>query len=257
MVQISAVIITYNEEDNIRRCIASAQNVADQVLVVDSYSEDKTPDICREMAVDFVQHPFEGYMDQKNYAMEKAQFDHILGLDADEILSEELMNAILEAKSNWAFDGYAFNRLTNYCGQWIWHCGWYPDRKTRLWDRRKGRWSGGNIHEGIQMKEAAKTKTLNGNLLHYSFPSIASHVETTNKYSDIVAHELCKKGVKPNIFIHLFLNPVFTFFKKYFLKKGLLDGYYGMVICIISSYHNFLKYAKARALISKKAKASF
>lgn len=248
MAPISAVIITFNEEANIRRCLESVQEVADQVLVVDSYSTDQTPDICRDMGVDFIRNPFEGHIEQKNFAMEQARFNYVLSLDADEALSKQLKSSILGVKDNLAYEGYYFNRLTNYCGQWIWHCGWYPDRKLRLWNRQQGRWGGVNPHDKIQMEKGAITSFLKGNLLHYSFLSIFSHAATANKFSDIVARELYKKGKRPNILIHLLLNPAFTFFKKYCLIGGWLDGYYGFVVCVISCYYNFLKYAKTRAL---------
>jgi len=249
---VSAVIITYNEEADIRRCLESVRPVADQILVVDSYSTDDTPAICRDVGVDFIQNPFEGHIEQKNFAMEQALFDHILSLDADEALSDELRDAILAVKNDLELDGYTFNRLTNYCGQWIWHCGWYPDRKLRLWNRNKGRWGGVNPHDKVGMDKGTATKHLNGNLLHYSFPTLASHAETSNQFSDIVARALYKKGKKPDILVHLLLNPVFTFFKKYVLKRGFMDGYYGLVICVISSYYNFLKYAKTKSLYFKR-----
>ncbi len=243
---LSAVIITYNEEANIARCLEPLREVADQILVVDSYSTDGTVEIAEAQGAELIQHSFDGHIQQKNRAMEQARYDLVLSLDADEVLTEEAVHSIREVKENPFADAYSFPRLTNYCGQWIRHCGWYPDRKVRLWDRKKGRWGGMNPHDRVVMDQDASIGALKGELLHYSFPSIRSHVETSNKFSDIVADELYRKGKKPHLFYHLLLNPSFTFFKKYILQGGIRDGYYGFLICTISAYYNFLKYAKGR-----------
>ncbi len=246
MSSISAVIITYNEEANIGRCLAPLRDLVEQILVVDSGSTDRTVSIAQEAGAEVIEHPFESHIQQKNHAMEQARFDMVLSLDADEVLSEEAAKALLKVKEGVEKDGYTFPRLTNYCGKWIRHCGWYPDRKLRLWDRRKGKWGGMNPHDRVIMEKGSKIGDLNGDLLHYSFPSISSHVETANKFSGIVAEELLDRGKRPNLLVHLIANPSFTFFKKYFLQGGFRDGYYGFVICVISSYYNFLKYAKGR-----------
>ena len=142
--QISAVIISHNEERNIRRCLESVQSVADEIVVVDSLSEDKTEEICNEFNVKFVKQQWLGYSEQKNLANNLATNDWILSIDADEELSEELKKSILELKNNNISDDNVFsmNRLTNYCGHWIRHCGWYPDRKIRIWNRNVGMWKG-------------------------------------------------------------------------------------------------------------------
>ena len=138
MVSLSAVIITYNEEKNIERCLLSLKGVVDEIVVVDSFSQDRTEAICAQYGVKFIQHAFEGHIQQKNWAITQASSPYVLSLDADEALSDELRQSILEAKNNWTAQGYFFNRLNNYCGQWIRHSGWYPDRKLRLWDARLG-----------------------------------------------------------------------------------------------------------------------
>src|SRR6187551_311049 len=133
-IQLSVVIITFNEERNIARCLDSVREIADDVVVVDSFSTDKTEAICREKGARFVQHKFEGHIEQKNYAVTQAKFPYILSLDADEAPDEKLIASIKKVKADWIADGYSMNRLTNYCGKWIHHCGWYPDVKLRLWD---------------------------------------------------------------------------------------------------------------------------
>ena len=137
-VQISAVIITFNEEKNIERCLQSLQGIVDEIVVVDSFSKDQTKSICEKYNVKFVEHAFEGHIEQKNYAITQASYPYVLSLDADEALDETLKSSILKVKKNWTHDGYSMNRLTNYCGSWIKHCGWYQDTKLRLWDARKG-----------------------------------------------------------------------------------------------------------------------
>ncbi|MEK6565704.1 MAG: glycosyltransferase family 2 protein, partial [Bacteroidota bacterium] len=134
MTRLSVVIITHNEEQNIARCLESIRGVADEIVVVDSFSTDKTRAICQKHGARFIRHKFEGHIEQKNFAMRQAKSPYILSLDADEALSPELRQSILDVKNNWASDGYRINRLTNYCGAWIRHCGWYPDTKLRLLD---------------------------------------------------------------------------------------------------------------------------
>ncbi|MFI5135444.1 MAG: glycosyltransferase family 2 protein, partial [Chitinophagales bacterium] len=146
---ISAVIITFNEEKKIARCIDSLNGVADELVVVDSFSTDATVEICKAKSVRFIQHAFEGYIQQKNFAVTQATNDFILSLDADECLSEELRLSILAVKNDLKFDGYIMNRRTNFCGQWIHHSGWYPDRKLRLWNRNKGAWGGTDPHDKV------------------------------------------------------------------------------------------------------------
>ncbi len=246
--KISAVIITYNEEANIERCLDSLEGTADEVLVVDSFSSDRTADICKSKGVDFIQHPFDGHIEQKNYALSCASNDYVLSLDADEALSQKLSQSIQAAKQNWTEDGYSVNRLTNYCGKWIRHCGWYPDTKIRLWDRSKGHWGGVNPHDHVVMDEPIRIRHLSGNLLHYSYPTIRDHISQINSFSDIAARAAFEKGRQSNLALDICLNPTLTFFKKYFLKLGLLDGYEGFVISISTAYGKFLKYIKLREL---------
>ena len=132
MIKLSAVIITYNEEEHLDKCLRSLLDVADEIIVVDSYSTDKTKEICERHHVTFIEQEFLGYKEQKNFAMSKASYDYILSLDGDEALSNQLKQSVLKTKANWIYDGYYSNRLNNYCGQWIKHSDWYPDKKLRL-----------------------------------------------------------------------------------------------------------------------------
>ena len=247
-VKISAVIITYNEEKNIGRCLDSVREVADEIVVVDSYSTDKTKEICSSMKVKFLQHHFEGHIEQKNYAVSCAGYGHVLSLDADEALSEKLKQSILATKQNWQFNGYSFNRLTNYCGKWIRHSGWHPDSKLRLWDRSRGRWGGINPHDRVMMDEQSRISHISGDLHHYSYHTIKDHVDQINRFSEIAAQATYAQGRKANLLLDIVLNPLLTFFKKYFLKLGVLDGYQGFMIAIHTSYGRFLKYIKLKEL---------
>lgn len=247
MPEISVVIITLNEEKNIERCINSVQDLADEIVVVDSLSTDRTEDVCNRYNVRFIKHAFEGYIEQKNWALEQAKYPYVLSLDADEAISETLKESILSIKGNTEYDGYQFNRLTNYCGQWIRHSGWYPDRKLRLVDRRLARWTGINPHDRLEMKPGSRIKHLKGDLLHYSYYSISQHAAQANNFSDITAMMLHKKGRRSTIF-NILVNPLVKFVRDYFINMGFLDGYYGYVICKISAHATFLKYVKLRQL---------
>ena len=247
MPEISVVVITYNEEKNIERCLSSVQKIADEIVVVDSFSTDNTEQICQKFNVKFIKHAFDGHIEQKNYAISQAKYSHILSVDADEALSPELEESILKIKNNWIVDGYYFNRLTNFCGRWIHHCGWYPDQKLRLWNSRKGKWGGENPHDKFIMEENAQTDFLKGNLLHYSFYTIYQHIETINNFSDIAANVRFKKGEKSNMVL-TFFSPIWKFFKTYFILGGILDGFYGFVISVNSAHSTFLKHVKLRAM---------
>ncbi len=241
MIKLSVVIITLNEEKNIGRCLESVKEIADEIVVVDSFSTDKTKEICEGFGVRFFEQKFLGYRDQKNFAHELAQFDYVLSLDADEVLSPELFESVKKVKENFVHDGYSFNRLTNYNGQWIRHCGWYPDSKVRLVKKNKAKWGGRNIHEGLDV--TGSVGHLDGDLLHYSFNSISSHVIQTNKYSTMEARVLFESGKRATL-SKLVTRPPIQFFKDYILKRGLLDGRYGFVICFLNSIYVLLKYAK-------------
>lgn len=246
-VSISAVIITFNEEKNIERCLLSIQSLVDEIVVVDSFSKDKTAEICSKYGVRWIQHPFEGHIEQKNWALDQAAHDIILSLDADEALDETLRQSIARAKVNWDRDGYSMNRKANYCGRWIRHSGWYPDVKLRLFDRRKARWGGVNPHDKIEMRAGATTAHLSGDILHYSYYSVTEHVERARKYAKIAAEALYKEGKKSEWWRTAF-SPVFKFIRNYLFKLGFLDGAAGYTICRISAMETYWKYENLRAL---------
>ena len=243
MAKLSAVIITKNEEKNIRRCLESVIEVADEIIVIDSQSTDNTIGICREFRVEIFQLEWKGYAHAKNYGIGKTKNDYILSIDADEVLSESLIHSIQKVKEQLT-GAYEFNRLSNYCGQWIHHCGWYPDRKIRIFPKNKAQWSGDSVHERLEFSKPVKMTNLHGDLFHYSFASLSDHIQRVDKYSQLAAEELIQKG-KGLFFFRMIALPVFKFLKSYFLQKGFLDGFLGFCICTISGFDVFIRYAKA------------
>jgi glycosyltransferase involved in cell wall biosynthesis len=248
MSPLSVVIITFNEERNIGRCLDSVSGIADEIVVVDSFSKDRTREICLAKGARFIEHAFEGHIQQKNFALTQAAHPYVLSLDADEALDERLKAAIHQAKQNFLYDGYAMNRLTNYCGQWIRHSGWYPDTKLRLWNKSKGKWAGINPHDKFEMTDAnATVAKLEGDILHYSYYSVEEHHRQSEYFSTIAAKayfELKKKAP----WYRLVLNPFSKFLHHYIIHLGFLDGRAGFTIAKISAHSTYLKYHKLRKL---------
>ena len=254
MLKLSVVIITYNEERNIQRCLDSVSEVADEVVVLDSFSTDRTPAICKAAGVKFHQHAFDGHIEQKNRAITYASNDHVLSLDADEALDETLTQSIIAVKSHFTRQGYYANRLTNYCGHWVRHCGWYPDRKLRLFDRRKGRWTGINPHDKYELYDGdGQAGYLKGNVLHYSYYSVDDHYRQVEYFTNIASKAFHEKKMAAPMY-KLVVNPVAKFIDHYLLKLGFLDGMAGFRISRISAYATWLKYKKLRALYQQAAK---
>jgi glycosyltransferase involved in cell wall biosynthesis len=251
LIQISVVIITFNEERNIARCLDSVAEIADEIVVVDSFSKDRTKEVCSNYpSVRFLENPFKGHIEQKNFALDQAKFDIVLSLDADEALSENLKKSIWEVKRNMQFDAYEFNRLSNYCGDWIRHGSWYPDVKLRLFNRHKVRWQGINPHDKAELIVPGKVKHLKGDLLHYTYYTVDEHTRKLDYFSTLAAEAYFKKGKKAGIF-QLLVNPSFAFFRDYILRRGFLDGYSGWLIARLTAFYTLQKYAKLRFLYAQ------
>lgn len=246
-VKISASIITLNEERNIEKCLKSLVGVVDEIVVVDSFSSDKTEEICKKFDARFIKNEFKGHIQQKNYAVSCCTYDYVLAIDADEQLSENLRNSIQEVKQNWDADAYVFNRLTYFCGKPIYFGDWFPDPSLRLWDRRQGRWGGHNPHDKFELNPRSTYRYIDGILNHYSYLNLESHLNQINKFSTISALSKFQCGKRSNIFKIVFY-PQWRFFRDYFLMLGILDGYYGFVVCTNIAYEVFLKYVKLRHL---------
>lgn len=248
MNKISAIIITLNEERNIGRCLQSLQGVADEVVVVDSGSTDNTEALCRQAAARFVHHDWEGYSEQKNYANSLATGDWILSLDADEALSPRLRESLLALKQgNPAPDSaYCFNRLTNWCGHWIHHCGWYPDRCVRLWRKDAARWDG-LVHEQLTFRSPVSTLHLKGDLYHYSYYTVEEHALRNVKYAMLAAEKAHAAGHRASSATILF-KTAWAFFRGYVLRGGFLDGAAGFTVCKVVAFYTLLKYTRLKEL---------
>ena len=244
---ISAIIITFNEALSIERCLSSIVGIADEIIVVDSFSADSTEDLCRKYNARFVKHEFTGFMDQKNYSLTLASYKYILSLDADEALSPELHASLAEVKNNLVSDGYLFNRLGNFCGQWIRHSAWYPDRQLRLFNKEMGKWGTKNVHETFRMVAGSKITRLKGDLLHWSSDSVDDFSDKIRSYSDIASKEFFKKGKKATVFTPS-IHYIWRLFLTYFLHLGFLDGRNGWIVCSLGAKSSYLKYSWLRKL---------
>ncbi len=243
--KISATIIALNEERNIARVIESVR-CCDEIVVVDSGSVDRTVEIAGKLGARVVESAWPGYAAQKNLAAERASYDWILSLDADESLSEALEGEIWRIKKNGPrHDAYTMPRLAQYLGRWILHSGWYPDRKVRLYDRRKARWVGDYVHESVRVEGAVGH--LESNLLHFTCNSLSEHLRTMDRYTTLAAEQMAANGDRQG-WLQLLADPPWTFFRTFVWKLGFLDGVEGLAIAYMAALYNFLKYAKARNL---------
>ena len=244
MNRISAVIITLNEERNIQRCLDSIMPIVDEVVVVDSYSTDATQELCSAYPVRFVTHPWEGYAATKNFGNRLASNDMIFSIDADESVSPELAQSILRLKERPIEKKvFSMNRRMNYCGRWIRHCGWYPDTKVRLFDRREVCWAGLKVHETLSMPSNIRVEHLEGDLLHYSFYTPEEHRRQMEKFALLSAEEAVEKGKNSNRF-SASIHTAWKFLRDYLFKAGFLEGADGLTICKTNAYGVWYKYKK-------------
>lgn len=239
-IRLSAAVITKDEEDKIGDCLDSL-SFTDEIVVVDSGSTDRTVEIARAKGAKVVHNDWEGHIQQKNFAIVQTRGEWVLSVDADERVSARLRAEILKKLENPDADGYAVPRLVYYINRWIRHCGWYPARKTRLFRRDKGRWTGENPHDRLDVD--GKVKNLDGDLYHLSFDNISDHLRTIDRFTEIAARERVAKGARAGLFA-IALRPPATFIKMYFLKLGFLDGVPGLIVSALSAYHVFCKYMR-------------
>ncbi|HUZ61634.1 MAG TPA: glycosyltransferase family 2 protein [Hanamia sp.] len=247
MKPISAVIITLNEEDNIGPCIDSLWQVADEIIVLDSFSSDNTVSIAKEKGAIVKQELFAGYIEQKNHALKLAKYDYVLSLDADEALSSKLILSILEAKKDFKFKAYYMNRYNHYCGRFINHGLWYPDQKVRLFDKRIAKWGGMNPHDKIELAKNEMPCFLKGDILHYTFNTIREHQERNERMSTIAAQSIFESDKKKH-WSKIILSPAWSFINGYFFRLGFLDGHRGFILAIQTANLSFLKYQKLQSL---------
>lgn len=241
--KISATIITCDEERNVARAIESLR-CCDEIVVVDSGSLDRTAEIAANLGARVIESPWPGYAQQKNLAAERSQHDWILSIDADEALSEALEGEIWQIKKNGPrFDAYTMPRLAQYLGRWILHSGWYPDRKVRLYDRRKARWVGDYVHESVHVD--GSVGHLESDLLHFTCSSLSEHLKTLDRYTTLAAEQIVDQRSTVG-WRQLVLDPAWTFWRTYILQAGFRDGLEGLTIAQMAAFYNFVKYAKAR-----------
>jgi glycosyltransferase involved in cell wall biosynthesis len=254
MLRLSVIIITHNEEKNIGRCLDSVAKVADEILVVDDYSTDGTAEIVKSRGAGLLLRRFEGYGAQKNAGAEKAGGDYWLFLDADEYLSPELESDIArEKESGFGADAYIMERLNLFCGQWIRHGSWYPDRKLRLVRRGQGSWNDRLVHESIDLVAGTRKSEFRGRLFHNAYRSVGELVRKNDRYSDLAARSMMAQGKKGRL-ADLIFRPAWTFIHGYLLKGGFLDGVNGWIIAVNVSHWTFLKYAKLMAFSRREKK---
>lgn len=238
---ISVSIICFNEEKKIRRCLESV-TWADEIVVLDSFSTDKTLDICRDYTGKIHQYVFDGHIQQKNRAVDLCSNDWVFCIDADEVVTEKLRDSILEIDTDRTeFYGFAVPRKVFYLGKWINYGGWYPDYKIRFFNKKFGRWGGVNPHDTVIVN--GNTARLKGDLHHYSYENISAHLNQVNKFTDIMACEYDSLG-KSHGLVNLTIRPFIKFIKMYFLKLGFLDGRRGFIIAITASFYVFMKFVK-------------
>jgi glycosyltransferase involved in cell wall biosynthesis len=242
MIKLSVVIITYNEERNIGRCLDSVKQVADEIVVIDSFSKDQTKKICIEKGARFIEHAFEGHIQQKNFALLQTQNDFILSLDADEYLSAELTKSILDAKRLWPVEAYTMNRLSSYGGRWMKLSAWYPDKKLRLWDKRIGYWGGDNPHDKVVIDKKVNVLHLKGDLMHRAYDNATEFLSKVQSYSDIFARE--KRFIIACSPFKVLYKTAYTFFFNFFIKLGIFGGYEGAMISLSNTNYTFYKYSK-------------
>lgn len=239
--KLTSTVITFNEERNIARCIDALMSISDEIIVLDSFSTDRTVEICRAKNVRIEQREWKGYSNAKNYLNQLSSNEYIFSVDADEAPDERLQKQVLEKKLKGLNGVYAVNRRTNYCGKWIKYSGWYPDIKTRIFPKTISRWEGEFVHEELVIENNPTPKLLEGHLLHYSYYSQEEHRKRADKYSELTAIKMYNKGkhvgpLKP------YISAIGRFVAMYFIKAGFLDGKAGFHIARISALSNIHKY---------------
>ena len=246
-VPVTATVITFNEAANIEAALASL-SWADEIIVVDSESTDRTAEIARRLTDKVIVRPWPGYIAQKNFAAEQASHDWIFSLDADERVTPELAAEIkttLARRPSAA--GYRLPRVTFHLGRWMRSTDWYPDYQLRLYDRRRARWAGKYVHESV--KADGPVEYLRSELQHYAYRDRAHHLETMDRYTTLAAKQMFEEGRRAGLF-HVIVHPPAAFFRNYVLRGGFRDGKAGLIVSAMNARYVRLKFAKLRELCS-------
>ncbi len=242
MPTVSVIVITKNEEQNLRECLASVQ-WADELVVVDAGSDDRTVEIARKFTPHVHVRPWDGYGAAKNFALSCCTSDWILWIDADERVTESMRTEMAESLKSVSDDvaGFTMPRLANFLGRWIRHCGWYPGRVTRLFRKTAGRFSEERVHERLLLE--GQTLPLKSDLLHFTDRDLAHYFEKYNRYTSLAAEELSERGARFGACMTI-LRTLWTFLRMYILRLGFLDGTAGLILSVSSASYVFTKYAK-------------
>lgn len=249
MLEISAIIITLNEERNLPRALESL-SIADEIVVVDSGSTDRTIEIARSHGARVIEHSWEGYAQQKNFAATQAKHSWILSLDADEELSPELIAEIQRIKRDGVGEaaGFTMPRMANYLGRWIRHSGWYPDWKVRLYDKGRAKWAGDFVHERVEVN--GPVNKLSGDIRHYTCNTFSDHLKTLDRYTTLSAKESFATGRRSHL-VGMILGPPWKFAETYLFRQGLRDAFPGFCIAVMAGFYVFLKFAKLRQMVQE------
>ncbi len=242
--KISTCIITYNEEANIEDCIRSVLPFSDEVVVVDSLSEDATVDIAKRFTDKVFLQPFLGHVAQKNLALSKATCPWVFAIDADERVSGVLSQEIIKAKRSgfYGLDGFYVRRVSCYLGRWMRRGLWSSDWKLRLFRRDIGKWGGKDPHDRVELPPGSRVGRFRGELSHVVYRDLSHHLDTINRYTTTIASQ--KEMSKARTVLYMVFSPVLMFFKGYFLKLGFLEGVPGFIQAVTGAFYSFMKYAK-------------
>lgn len=243
MKSLSAAVITFNEESKIARALASLVPVADEIVVVDSFSQDRTVEICRGFPTRIIQREWPGYRDQKQFATDQTSHEWVLSLDADEEVSPRLQEEIrrwkkLDAEA--AF-GYWIPRMTRFMGRWIRRTSWYPDYQLRLFRKDSGRWEGGRVHESFRSNRP--TGRMRGHLLHYTYSDLSEYLQQLDRFSELAALDAFEGGRRVG-YLKLALHPPLVFFRNYFVRLGFLEGVPGFAVSVMAAVSTLFKQLK-------------
>lgn len=239
MASLGALVLTYNEEENITDCLDSIDWI-EEIVVVDSYSEDRSVELAQEYTSKVYQREFDDFASQRNFGLEKLESEWVLVVDADERVTEELKEEVLDKLFNPQAEGYRVPRRNYFLGKWIKYCGWYPDYTLRLFKTAENSYSG-LVHEGIELD--GEVADLDNDLIHYTYRNLHHYLDKMNHYTTLDAEKKYQAGVKKSL-AYMLLRPVLEFIKKFFLKKGFLLGRQGLILSIFSAYYQFQKYVK-------------
>lgn len=241
MIPISIVIVTKNEEENIKDALESAKDFS-EIIVIDSFSSDQTIDICKKYTENVFQEEWKGYAKQKQKGIDRASMPWVLILDADERLTPELKSEISTALGDKSHSGFYIPRKNFFLGRWIRHGGWWPDYTLRLFRKDRAYVEEREVHEKVVVK--GSTKYLKNSMEHHTSRTLSDFLKKLEAYSTLSAKEIGRKGIRPSI-LSLIVRPLFTFSKMFFLRLGFLDGKHGLILSLLYSYYTFLKYVKA------------